>query len=114
MSPAGPLEIRSLDPVAWLATGQAVQRVLLRARCRRVVVVHEQPIEVAELRPKLAEGHWPSGRPSATSRALRIRAVGQAGTSSRRAGGACRTLSRLVERVEEGSELLGHDLLVGR
>ena len=64
MSPAGPLEIRSLDPgkrqaardrelaegspllsvfgtdsdepVAWLATGQAVQRVLLRARAAGV------------------------------------------------------------------------------
>jgi hypothetical protein len=69
MSHTGPLAIRSFDlgkgqaardrelveaspllsvfvtdsdhPAAWLATGKALQRVLLRACCRRVVIVHE-------------------------------------------------------------------------
>lgn len=48
------------EPVAWLATGQAVQRVLLRARAAGVwSSFMNQPIEAAELRPKLAEaiGH---------------------------------------------------------
>jgi hypothetical protein len=84
MSHAGPLVIRSFDlgrgqaardrelaegspllsvfvtdsdePAAWLATGQALQRVLLRARSAGVWSSFlNQPIEVAELRPRLAE-----------------------------------------------------------
>jgi len=84
MSHAGPLVIRSFDlgrgqaardrelaerspllsvfvtdsdePAAWLATGQALQRVLLRARSAGVWSSFlNQPIEVAELRTRLAE-----------------------------------------------------------
>jgi hypothetical protein len=84
MSHAGPLAIRSFDlgkgqaardrdlakgspllsvfgtdsdePAAWLATGQALQRVLLRARAAGVwSSFMNQPIEVAELRSRLAE-----------------------------------------------------------
>jgi hypothetical protein len=84
MSHAGPFVIRSFDlgkgqaakdrelaegspllavfgtdsdgPVAWLATGQALQRVLLRARAAGVWSSFlNQPIEVAELRPRVAE-----------------------------------------------------------
>lgn len=44
------------DPADWLATGQALQRVLLRARAAGVWSSFlNQPIEVAELRPRLAE-----------------------------------------------------------
>jgi hypothetical protein len=43
------------DPGAWLATGQALQRVLLRARAAGVwSSFMNQPIEVAELRHRLA------------------------------------------------------------
>ena len=84
MSHAGPLVIRSFDlgrgqaardrelaegspllsvfvthsdePAAWLATGQALQRVLLRARSAGVWSSFlNQPIEMAELRTRLAE-----------------------------------------------------------
>jgi len=84
MSHAGPLAIRSFDvgkgqaardrqlaegspllavlhtdtdePAAWLATGQALQHVLLRARAAGVWTSFlNQPIEVAELRLRLAE-----------------------------------------------------------
>jgi hypothetical protein len=41
---------------AWLRCGQALQRVLLRARAADVFSSHlNQPIEVAELRPRLAQ-----------------------------------------------------------
>lgn len=44
------------EPAAWLATGQALQRVLLRARAVGVWSSFlNQPIEVAELRPKLGD-----------------------------------------------------------
>jgi hypothetical protein len=44
------------DPAAWLASGQALQRVLLRARAMGVFSSFlNQPIEVPELRPVLAE-----------------------------------------------------------
>lgn len=43
------------DPVSWLRTGRALQRVLLRARARDVWSSYlNQPLEVAELRPRLA------------------------------------------------------------
>jgi hypothetical protein len=44
------------DPASWLRCGQALQNVLLRARAKQVWSSYlNQPIEVAELRPKLAE-----------------------------------------------------------
>ncbi|MGB2851261.1 MAG: hypothetical protein WBC01_06295, partial [Solirubrobacterales bacterium] len=44
------------DPADWLATGQALQRVLLRARAAGVWSSFlNQPVEVDELRPRLAE-----------------------------------------------------------
>jgi hypothetical protein len=44
------------DPAAWLGTGQALQRVLLRARAAQVWSSFlNQPVEVPELRPRLAE-----------------------------------------------------------
>src|SRR5215204_5849075 len=84
MSHAGPLVIRSFDlgkgqaardrdlaegspllvvfgtvsdgPAAWLATGQALQRVLLCARAAGVWSSFlNQPIEVTELRPRVAD-----------------------------------------------------------
>jgi hypothetical protein len=43
-------------PAVWLAAGQALQRVLLRARAAEVWSSFlNQPIEVAELRPRVAE-----------------------------------------------------------
>jgi hypothetical protein len=53
------------DSGAWLATGQALQRVLLRARVAGVWSSFlNQPVEVPELRPRLAatigrQGHYP-------------------------------------------------------
>jgi hypothetical protein len=53
------------DPPAWLATGQALQRVLLRARAAGVWSSYlNQPVEVPQLRPRLAgeidrPGEWP-------------------------------------------------------
>jgi hypothetical protein len=50
------------DPVSWLRTGRAMQRVLLRARATDVWSSFlNQPIEVAELRPRLAETIGRSG-----------------------------------------------------
>jgi hypothetical protein len=44
------------DPAAWLSTGRALQRVLLRAQSQDVWASHlNQPVEVAELRPRLAQ-----------------------------------------------------------
>lgn len=44
------------DPESWLRSGRALQRVLLRARASDVWSSHlNQPIEVDELRPRLAE-----------------------------------------------------------
>ena len=45
------------DPASWLSTGQALQdRVLLRAHAKEVWSSFlNQPIEVGELRPRLAE-----------------------------------------------------------
>jgi hypothetical protein len=44
------------QPAAWLATGQALQRVLLRARAADVWSSFlNQPVEVPDLRPRLAE-----------------------------------------------------------
>ncbi len=44
------------DPASWLRTGRALQRVLLRARANSVWSSYlNQPIEVGELRPKLAQ-----------------------------------------------------------
>ncbi|MCW5880039.1 MAG: hypothetical protein KIS91_03760 [Anaerolineae bacterium] len=48
------------DAAAWLATGQALQRILLRARASSVWASYlNQPIEVPELRPRFARvvGH---------------------------------------------------------
>lgn len=59
------LVTESDDPAAWLATGQALQRVLLRARAAGVSSSFlNQPIEVPGLRPRLAEAigrrdDWP-------------------------------------------------------
>ena len=53
------------DPAAWLATGQALQRVLLRARAAGAWSSYlNQPVEVPRLRTRLAEaigrpGEWP-------------------------------------------------------
>jgi len=44
------------DPAAWLSCGRALQRVLLRARANDVWASYlNQPIELTELRPRLAE-----------------------------------------------------------
>jgi hypothetical protein len=50
---------QSDDPGAWLATGQALQRVLLGAAGVWSSFL-DQPIEVAEVRPRLADA---IGRP---------------------------------------------------
>ncbi len=52
------------DPPAWLAAGQALARVLLRARVEDVWASFlNQPIEVAELRPRLCELAGKTGYP---------------------------------------------------
>lgn len=51
-------------PVAWLAAGQALGRVLLRARAEGIDASYlNQPIEVAELRPRLRDTIRASGLP---------------------------------------------------
>lgn len=51
-------------PMAWMAAGQALQRVLLRARTDGVSASYlNQPIEVAELRPRLRDLLGESGFP---------------------------------------------------
>ena len=44
------------EPLNWIQTGQALERILLQARAKNVWTTYmNQPIEVSELRPKLLE-----------------------------------------------------------
>ncbi len=57
------------DVPAWLHAGQALQRILLCARSEEVwASIHNQPIQVPELRDKLAEMTGQSGFPQALLR----------------------------------------------
>lgn len=82
------------DPAAWLATGQALQRVLLRARAAGVwSSFMNQPIGVAELRPACAGGRQVLARPGRRKHAARVTSVVDSTPTSGPASGAAERCS---------------------